>query len=162
MEGLIELSLQIGVVVFLLFLGFFFGGMAERNHFKSLEEREAANRDFLVTQIRTFPDCDHRGQPPVLICGEAVIASDFLKTFLSKLRKIFGGELRSYLPLIERARREALLRVIEQARRQGYDAICNLRFDSSDISGATKSRKTSDMVAIMASATAYCRLKSTP
>jgi uncharacterized protein YbjQ (UPF0145 family) len=93
-----------------------------------------------------------------MLCGEAVISSDYLKTFLGSLRKIFGGELRSYRSLLERARREALQRVIEEAKSMGYNAVCNVRFDSSDIAGASGRNRGMVMVTILASATAYhCR-----
>lgn len=157
----IDLVIQIGIVAFLLFLGLFFGRRAERLHFQSLEEREVLHRDFLVTQLRSFPQCDHRGQPPVLLCGEAVVSSDFLKSFLTKLRKIFGGELRSYRSLLERARREALLRIVEQAESLGYDAVCNVRYYTADIAGTAKMARSSiDMVSILATATAYRRMQS--
>ena len=66
-------------------------------------------------------------------------------------RNFFGGEMKAYVKLIERARREALLRVVEQARQMGYNAICNLRLQTADIGGSRRF----PMGSIMASATAY-------
>jgi uncharacterized protein YbjQ (UPF0145 family) len=63
--------------------------------------------------------------------------------------------MKSYQSLATRARREALLRIIEKAKSQGYNAICNLRMDSADIGGSATSKKGSVMVSIIASATAY-------
>jgi uncharacterized protein YbjQ (UPF0145 family) len=88
--------------------------------------------------------------------AEAVIASDYLKTFLAGLRNIFGGEVGSYVTLATRARREALVRMMEQAHAQGYDALCNVRMDPADIGGNT-ARRGVPMVAILASGTAYSR-----
>jgi uncharacterized protein YbjQ (UPF0145 family) len=107
--------------------------------------------------MATFPGgLANRNSPPTIVFGEVAIASDYLKSFLARLRKIFGGEMRSYHSLLVRARREALQQLVESARAQGYNAICNIRVESSDIAGNAK-RKRMPMVAIIASATAYHR-----
>lgn len=146
-EGIIFLSL--------LALGLVAGTTIERKHLRDLERREEENGDFLVTQLRSYPWAVRGPKPPTMLCGEAVISSDYLKTFTGGLRKIFGGELRSYRSLMDRARREALQRVIEDARSLGYNAVCNVRFDSCDIAGATGGQKGIVIVTIIASATAY-------
>ena len=92
--------------------------------------------------------------PPAIVVGETVIATDYLKSFLARLRNIFGGEIRSYRTLLERARREALLRIVEEARGMGYNAVCNVRFETADVGGNSTMRKVA-MVAILASGTAY-------
>ncbi|HMP06524.1 MAG TPA: heavy metal-binding domain-containing protein [Lacipirellulaceae bacterium] len=143
------------VLLMLLGLGFFVGGTIERRHFRQLDEREAGHRDFLVTQLKSFPGAVAGPAPPVMICGEAVISSDYLKSFLGNIRKIFGGEMRSYRSLMVRARREALLRIIEEARSQGYNAVCNVRYESSDIGGGATRRNRAVMSTILATATAY-------
>ncbi len=144
-----------GITVFLLAIGLFVGGAIERRHFAHLDEREAQNSGFLVTQLKSYPGAVAGDPPPTMLCGEAVISSDYLKTWLGGIRKIFGGEMKSYQSLLVRARREALQRVVEQARSMGYNAVCNVRYASTDISGASKSRRRAVMVTILASATAY-------
>lgn len=156
-----EYVFQFGILVILLALGLFVGGHAERKHLRRLAEREAANGDFLVSQLREFPNAARQSMPPTLVVGEVVIASDYLKSFLSRLRKIFGGEMRSYYSLAVRARREVLQQLVEQARAQGYNAICNVRFESADVGGNSKRGRT-PMVAILAHATAYQRAPISP
>ena len=56
--------------------------------------------------------------------------------------------------LLIRPRREALLRIVEAASQQGYNAVCNVRFETADVGGISTMRKVA-MVAIVASATAY-------
>lgn len=141
---------------FFLGLGLFVGGYTERRHIRSLDEREASHRDIFVTQLKSFPEAVVGPTPPAFFVGEVVIATDYLKTFLTSIRKIFGGEMRSYQTLLTRARREALLRVVEQAHRGGYNAVCNVRFDGLDVGGNSKGRRAA-MVTMMASATAYHR-----
>jgi len=87
------------------------------------------------------------------------IASDAMKNWLARWRKLFGGEIRSYETLQRRARREACLRVVEQARAAGYNAVCNLRLDGVDVAGAATSPqagKQAAIVSVIASGTAYC------
>lgn len=152
------LALLICVLVFLA-LGYFGTLYFERRHLASLAAREATmRRHMIVTQLRSYPGYVPSDLPPRLIVVETVIAADYLKSFLAHLRKLVGGELRSFRVLMERARREATLRVLEKAYKTGYNAICNLRLESADVAGNAVSggnRSRGAMVALLASATAY-------
>ena len=75
-----------------------------------------------------------------LVMGCAVIGTDYLKQFLSMWRMLFGGELKSYQTVRSRARREASLRMVEQAFDQGARAVINVRFETSQISSAATGR----------------------
>ncbi len=96
---------------------------------------------------------------PTLVVAQVVLGADYLKGFLAALKKILGGEMRSYATVVERARREAILRRAEEARSLGCDAVCNARIEAADIGGATM-RKRSAMVCAVASGTAYEPLRS--
>jgi uncharacterized protein YbjQ (UPF0145 family) len=152
----VELIIQLGIFLILIGFGLFLGSATERRHLRELDRREAENSDFLIAQTATFAEPVSGDLAPMLIVGEAVIATDYLKSFLSGLRKIFGGELRSYQSLLTRARREALQRIVDQARQRGFNALCNLRYDSADVGGNTTAKRVAT-VAILASATAYRR-----
>lgn len=155
-------AIQLGIVLFLISLALVFGTMAERRHFRSLSDRESTFEDFLITQVKHFPNATLSVVPaPQIFVAETVIATDYLKSFLGHLRGIFGGEMRSYGTLLERARRETVLRIVEQARAQNYNAICNLRLETADVGGNTGSikKKGAIMVAILGSATAYQCIK---
>lgn len=150
----IEIAFTIGIPLFLLALGLFVGRHTERRHFRNIEQRERQMSDMLVTQLKSFPATAPGDPPACLVVAEVVIATDYLKSFLAKLRNIFGGEVKSYRSLLVRARSEATLRMQEQASRQGYNAICNVRFQMADIGGNSTTRKVAT-VAIIASGTAY-------
>lgn len=152
-----DLIIGLAITAGLLLLGLIAGGTTERRHFCRLARRKEAYRHVSVSQMRSFPDAVRGPTPPMIIVGEAVIATDYLKTFLATLRKLFGGEMRSYQSLLVRARAEALQRVVERAYELGFNAICNVRYETADISGNATSRRRAAMVAIMASATAYHR-----
>jgi len=156
MGDFMVLLLNLGIPLFLIGLGLIVGRAREKAHFASLARREIALANMLLTDIKTFPGGVEPGAEPTIVVACTVIATDYLKSFLASFKKILGGELRSYHSLMERARREAMLRIMEQARQLGCDAICNLRLDTADIGGAM-TRKGAVMVAMLASGTAYKR-----
>lgn len=159
MQETLNLLLAVGIPLFLLFLGLTVGATVERRHFRDLERREQQYANFLVTQVRSFPAVESSPQTPTIVISEVVVATDYLKNFLAAIRKIFGGEVRSYETILVRARREALLRLIEQAQAAGFNALCNVRLETADIGGnaatTNQSKKMAVMGTILASATAY-------
>ncbi len=155
MEDAIGLVCTLIPFLLLIGTGVFIGGATERKHFKDLDRRETLHQDVLITQIKTHPYAVPGHQPPEMFVAEVVIATDYLKSFFGKWRNFFGGEMRSYRTLLERARREATMRIVEQAKARGYNAVCNVRFVTSDIGGTTSSKKGAVMAAMMVSGTAY-------
>ena len=136
------------------------GHFTERKHLRSLAEREAAVGDFAVTSLKTPVGCAaSQAAPPTLVCGEAVVASDHFKSWVFGLKNIVGGESKTFTRLFERARREALLRMIAEAKAGGYNAICNVRFESVDIGGnaSRPAKKNMNMAVCQAFGTAYRR-----
>ena len=133
--------LQVVPFIVLIGLGFTVGGFVERAHFgqRGAGGRELANRT--VTHRRGIP-LRNNAELCCMVTGEVVIASDYFKTFAANLKKRIGGDLRTYETLMERARREALVRMLESARQLGANHVANVRFASSNIgSGATGRRR---------------------
>ncbi len=139
MDVLVQLVVPLFFAGLLLLLGRLVGSARERRHEHELDVREAAMRasGFLVSELRAVPGWAVDG---TLVAGSAVIASDYFKTFAGGLRGIVGGEVRSFQTLLTRARREALMRAVEDAQARGANGLLNLRFETSDIaSGASRS-----------------------
>ena len=145
---LIDLAIDLMPLV-LIILGLVVGGRRERAHLRDLARREALNAHFLRTNLRAYGPADPTAGA-MLVTSEVVIATDYCKVFLAGLRKLLGGNLRSYETLVERGRREVVLRLIEQARSRQFDALCCVRIESSSIG-----KGVFPMVAVSASATAY-------
>lgn len=127
--------------ILVLIIGGVIGAVQERRHFDDLAKREAALAGFPVTDLRTPP----AGLQPgggTLVSGSVVIAADHFKSFCAKWRKLVGGEFLSLSRMQERARREAILRMVEEARRMGATAVCNVRVETSTI-GAKQEGKVS-------------------
>ncbi len=146
--------LQVVPVVVLLVLGVSVGAIVERAHFRRLAVREEALRDMYVTDLRLVP-AERECRLCSLVVGEVVIASDYFKTFAATLRKIVGGELRAFDTLMQRAQREARLRMMESASRMGANGVVNVRYVSSNI-GMLRRRRKAAMVEMMAYGTAVC------
>ena len=159
---LVELAFW-GVILlfsyFLLLIWFLLGRRNERRHEADLARREADLANVLV--MGDGMPADAAPTPaPTLVTAEVALASDGFKNWVFGFRNLFGGESKSFTRLFARARREAMARLKESARAQGFDAICNVRFDSADIGGnavEAGKRKGMKMACCMVSGTAYRR-----
>jgi len=124
---------QLIFVAVFVTLGYFFGRRAEKKHFKSLIEREQQMNKLPAMASRMPPQDGKYDQ--VLVSGSVVIANDYFKTFVAGLRNFFGGKISAYESLLDRARREALLRMKEEADRLGAELVFNVKYETSNISG---------------------------
>lgn len=142
----------------LLALGFGFGQYLESQHYKSIINRESSLKHIPAIATKHLPPefipCSTQ-----MVCGNVVISIDFFKKFVSGLRSIVGGRVSSYESLIDRARREAILRMKEQADSQGANYVFNVKMETSSIS---KGRRDSiGSVEVLAYGTAIIQPSST-
>ena len=115
----------------LLLVGIVFGSMNERKHFASIQRAEAELSDIKVLNIKTLPDNLEKGG--ALVTGNVVIAVDYFKVFIAGFIMLFGGRMSAYEKMMERARREALIRLQREAKKLGADAIYNTRIEFSAV-----------------------------
>ena len=134
MENVIIILLYIGVPLLLLLLGGVIGGAVESAHFRRLDAREQGFSDILLSDTKRLP-AGWRASDAVLVNGEAVIATDYFKVVAASLRNLFGGRVRGYETLMDRARREAVCRMLDRARRAGANVVWNVRIETSTIQG---------------------------
>jgi uncharacterized protein YbjQ (UPF0145 family) len=125
---------MIELILFVVFLGLGFtaGTIIEHRHFRHLDAREAELKSIFFTNLRT-PPLHWKITQPQLVTGVAVISTDYFKTVAAALRGIFGGRVRSLETLVERARRQAIVRMLDEARAQGANAIWNVRLETTTI-----------------------------
>lgn len=124
---------ELGTFFGLLLLGFVVGKILEHRHLASLRGREQAARDVVVSNLKTPP----AGRPvreAFLCSGSVVISSDYYKSFGAALKSLIGGRLRTFETLLERGRREAVLRMVEKGKGRGAHMIINTRLETSTIS----------------------------
>ena len=115
----------------LIAIGYIVGTIAEKMHYRSILEREKQFLDLPAVTMKTVDYSDEKVKSAELVSGSAVISIDYFKRFLASLRNIFGGTVKSYESLIDRARREALLRMKEMAK--DATVIVNVRIETSTI-----------------------------
>ena len=120
------------VLLVLIALGYFFGRRAEARHYRSIAQREAQFQRFPHTSKKVPLNTESAIAKAELLTGNVVISVDYFKRILAMLRGLVGGNVAAYETLLDRARREATLRVLEQC--QHADELINLRIETSTIS----------------------------
>ena len=142
------------VFLVLLGLGYFVGQMLEKSHYRSIRQREGELRHIpAIASSKLSSDlepCDTQ-----LVAGNVVISVDFFKKFVAGLRTLVGGRITTYEGLIDRARREALLRMKEEAHRLGAHLVFNIKMETSSISKGK--RDTIGSVEVLAYGTAIIK-----
>ena len=118
----------------LLVTGFVSGSIVEKRHYASIREREKQLGDILLVPGKQPPE--ELGEcSTTFVCGSAVIGMDYFKMTLAAFVNFLGGRIGAYETLVERARREAILRMKKEARRMNGRYICNIKFSTANIMG---------------------------
>ena len=125
------------VLATLMALGYFFGHFYEKRHYKSIIKREAEYRHIAAIASR-IPPVSQTRVTSTLVTGSVVITVDYFKRFLASLRSLIGGKVVSYESLLDRARREAILRMKQRAQESGADKIFNIKLETASISKNAK------------------------
>lgn len=147
MEGL---QFLVALIPYLLPIVLLVGGgtigyRRERRHYASIQERESRYARQPMLNSKTLP-AEAQTARTEMVMGSVVISIDRFKQFLAALRGFFGGEINAYASLIDRARREAVLRMREQAL--GADIIVNLKMETASLSqGGKKQMGTVEVLA---------------
>lgn len=136
----------------LLALGYGFGRAAELRHFKSIKARETLLRQIPAIASK-IPDPTLRPNQTQLVTGSVVISVDYFKRFIATLRNLIGGRVTSYETLLDRARREAILRMKQEAQALGASLVFNIKLETSSISQGQ--RNTVGAVEVLAYGTAF-------
>jgi len=128
------------VFIILLAVGFSAGTIAEKTHYRNLNKRESNLVMIPVLNTKSGIDPDKEIDKVYFVSGSCVISHDYFKFILASLKTIFGGRITSYETLVDRGRREAVLRLKEAAVKKGCDEIFNLRIETSSIGNMTGNR----------------------
>ena len=118
----------------LVIVGYSVGTMVEKEHYKSIRERESASLGLAVVAGKNYIEDNAVIDKSMMVYGNVVIGTDYFRLIVSGLRNLMGGEMSAYETLVDRGRREAVLRMKEQA--VGADIILNMRIESCQITQA--------------------------
>ena len=129
-----QLLLPLLFALVLLFVGYVSGRILERKHYARILAEETRPGQVMVFAERLPPPKLPAPQSQ-LVMGSVVISVDYYKRFIAALRLLVGGRLNSYESLIDRARREALLRMRAQAQALGADRVFNIKYETAAIAG---------------------------
>jgi len=89
----------------------------------------------IVTNLKTLPPGPGE---PILVTGSVVIAFDYFRRFIAGIVMLVGGRIPMYEDMLDRARREALLRLLEDAQAAGASQVHNIRFEFSRVGSSAK------------------------
>lgn len=141
------------IILFFLIITFVTGSIIEKNHYKKIKQREIALfRKPCVSFGSKGWNIDKKIKKVELVTGECVISGDYFKNFTAGLKNIFGGRLTSLESVIDRGRREAILRMREKARYANF--IVNTRIESVMLNDIYNSQNSVPQCAIIAYGTA--------
>ncbi|MGF6148798.1 Domain of uncharacterised function (DUF74) [Kingella potus] len=113
----------------------FIGRYNAKKHLADLAEREAALAHIALISVKHPPSDFYEGE---LVYGSVVLSGDRFSRVIAFLRKIIGGHIGVYETLIERARREGILRMKEKAAALGADTVYNVKLDTITLSPPTQ------------------------
>lgn len=120
----------------LLLLWYIVWTILEKNHYTDIKNREEENKETVILTKTDSKKIDTIGWE--LLTWNVVISIDFFKKFIASFIGIFGWRMFVYESLVDRARREAILRVKEKAKQKWYNCLLNLKIETSSISKWTK------------------------
>ncbi len=126
MDGLV---FKIVITLILFCIGWGFGRYIERKHLTELEHNERRLAHIRV-DTNKFQTSEKDGQ---LISSNVVISHDYFKYIIAQIQNFFGGRLTTYESVVERARREAIVRLKQQAENVGAKQIMGLRLSTTEL-----------------------------
>lgn len=132
-NSLTQMLINYAPFILLFAAGWFFGSRHERQHLAQLSIAEQELSHIMVSSERFYVPklvADTEGE---LVLGSVVIAQDYFKMIIARVLSIFGKNLTTYETLLDRARREALVRMRTEAQAKGYNHIYGLRLEVSNI-----------------------------
>lgn len=124
--------IDLAIFLTLLAAGYGFGRYAELKHYKSIIKREKQFSSLPAIAAKT-PPITNGPSDSQLVTGNVVISVDYFKRFISVLRNLVGGRVTSYESLLDRARREAILRMKSKAHDLNAKYVFNIKYETASI-----------------------------
>ena len=132
----LDILLVIVLPLLLLILGYLIGSHKEKRHYQSIQRRERALLHIPVTTAFIALSSDREIAGVKLVSGATVVSVDYFKRLLAFFRNLIGGKVQAYASLVDRARREAILRMKESS--PDSDEFINCRLHTAQIGGIRK------------------------
>jgi len=148
-----DIIINLLIILLLLVAAYFLGTAIEKSNYEKIQKRE---KEFLNLPAVTSKNIEAMQDilSAEIVMGSIVVSIDYFKRFLAGLRNIVGGRIKSYETLLDRGRREAILRMKESAKAKGADIILNMRFETSAIGVVTQKKGSIGCFEVLAYGTA--------
>lgn len=124
-----ELLIKLAIFVSLFCIGWYFGRRAEQKHLAQLARDEARLSHIRVDSRRLVT----REQSGQLMVANVVISHDYFKMVWANIHAFLGGRLKTYESLLERGRREAIVRLKQQAQQINAHEILAVRLHTTEL-----------------------------
>lgn len=123
------------LLILVLIATYLIGTFIEKNHYKKIKKREFQyiKRPIVSFGIKKSPNTTKQIFKSELVTGEVVISGDYFKNFVASIKTLFGGKLTTFESLMDRARREAILRMQDRAKKASV--IVNVKIESVMLDG---------------------------
>ncbi|MDY0001140.1 MAG: heavy metal-binding domain-containing protein [Polyangia bacterium] len=109
------------------------GWARDRARRRVIDQFARQNGDILLVNTRRWPEADPAVLPSV-VCSSVVRCLDPTRFSLGSLRQIVGGEMKMFTANLTLTRDEATERMRAEAKAKGYDAVVNIRYETSQVS----------------------------
>jgi len=120
------------IFIVLLWTWYAFWSMAEKKHYKQIKQKESELKNIVVLSKYDAKILDIKWTE--LVTWSIVLSIDFFKNFISWFVNFFGWEMTAYESILDRARRDTLVKIKEKAKKNWFNAIANLKLETSSIS----------------------------
>ena len=123
--------------IILLLIGWSVGRVKIRNHRAHLKRSENQLQTIRLHNVKYRPVDTQQPVDAYMLTSSIVLSIDIFQRFLAGFRGFLGGEHNNYTDLLDRGRRDALLRLQAQAQKLGAQDIYNIKIQSAS-SGASR------------------------
>lgn len=112
--------------------------LLEKRHMKNIVEREEQLQNIVIISKKDLNEFQSSGW--WLLSSWVVFAIDYFRQFIFMFINFFGGRVVMYESVMDRARREAILRVKKQAQDYWFNCIVDLRIETATITSNNKNQ----------------------
>ena len=125
---------------------------SQRKKLLARETAFAATGDTLTTLKKPFGDKEIKEF--TMVTANVVMSPSWVQLWMGSIITIFGGEINVFTKIVDWARREAKQRLREQVAEAGFDAVINVRFETTVMSRTRGGKDRTSGVEILAYGTA--------
>ena len=125
---------------------------SQRKKLLAREAAFAATGDTLTTLKKPFGDKEIKEF--TMVTANVVMSPSWVQMWIGSIITLFGGEINVFTKIVDWARREAKQRLREQVAEAGFDAVINVRFETTVMSRTRGGKDRTSGVEILAYGTA--------